>query len=67
MKKFLLGICSVLLAVFVGVLPVAAEDDLLTMAQNAGYPATADILPKSSIVVDADSGQILWGENVDLK
>lgn len=40
MKKFLLGIYSVLLAVFVGVLPVAAEDDLLTMAQNAGYPAT---------------------------
>lgn len=67
MKKFLLGICSVLLTVFVGVLPVAAEDDLLTMAQNAGYPATADILPKASIVVDADSGQILWGENVDLK
>ena len=67
MKKFLLGVCSLLLAVFVGALPVAAEDDLLTMAQNAGYPATADILPKSSIVVDADSGQILWGENVDLK
>ena len=67
MKKFLLGVCSLWLAVFVGALPVAAEDDLLTMAQNAGYPATADILPKSSIVVDADSGQILWGENVDLK
>ena len=67
MKKFLLGVCSLLLAVCVGVLPVAAEDDLLTMAQKAGYPATADILPKASIVVDADSGQILWGENVDLK
>ena len=45
MKKFLLGICSVLLAVFVGVLPVAAEDDLLTMAQNAGYPATEIFYP----------------------
>ena len=62
MKKFLLGICSVLLTVFVGVLPVAAEDDLLTMAQKAGYPATADMVPKASIVVDADSGQILWGK-----
>lgn len=67
MKKFLLGVCSLWLAVFVGALPVAAEDDLLTMAQNAGYPATADMVPKASIVVDADSGQILWGENVDLK
>ena len=67
MKKFLLGVCSLLLAVFVGALPVAAEDDLLTMAQKAGFPATADILPKASIVVDADTGQILWGENVDLK
>ena len=53
--------------VFVGALPVAAEEDLLTMAQKAGYPATADMVPKASIVVDADSGQILWGENVDLK
>ena len=44
MKKFLLGVCSLLLAVCVGALPVAAEDDLLTMAQKAGYPATANIV-----------------------
>ena len=67
MKKFLLGVCSVLLTVFVGIFPVAAEDDLLTMTQKAGYPATAEMLPKASIVLDADSGQVLWADNIDLK
>lgn len=47
--------------------PVLAEEDLLTMTQKAGYPATADMVPKASIVIDADSGQVLWNQNVDLK
>lgn len=67
MKKFLLSLSSILLVLFGGSWSVAAEEDLLTMAQKAGYPATADMLPKASIVIDADSGQVLWGENIDLK
>lgn len=67
MKKFLLGLCSLVLMLGMWSLPVAAEDDLLTMTQNAGYPATAEMLPKASIVIDADTGQLLWGQEVDLK
>ena len=67
MKKFLFGLCSVVLLLGTWSLSVAAEDDLLTMTQNAGYPATAEMLPKASIVIDADTGQLLWGQEIDLK
>ncbi|MGT2911209.1 serine hydrolase [Streptococcus cameli] len=67
MKKFFIVCLMVLLSLFTLGKPVLAEEDLLTMAQNAGYPATADMVPKASIVIDADTGQLLWGQEIDMK
>lgn len=66
MKKFLsLVLASSLLATTA--LGVRANDDLVKMAQAAGYPATAEIAPKSAILVDGDTGQVIWGHNIDLQ
>ena len=69
MKKVFLGFCSVLLCLGVWGLPVAADEheDLLSIAQQAGYPATEAMVPKSSIIIDGDSGQLLWADNIELK
>lgn len=67
MKKLLGGVL-VAAALMIGLAgPVAANDDLVRMAQEAGYPATAEIAPKSAIVIDAETGQILWGHDWDLQ
>lgn len=67
MKKILKVVCLFLVLFVFGALPVSANDDLVRMAQEAGYPATASIAPKSAIVIDADTGQILWGHDLDLQ
>lgn len=67
MKKFSIVCLVALLSLFTLGKPVLAEEDLLTLAQNAGYPATADMVPKASIVIDADTGQLLWGQEIDMK
>lgn len=40
--------------------------DIVTEAQNLGYSISAEQRPASFILVDANSGEILWGDNVDL-
>lgn len=65
MKKVLFVMGTVLWSLFVGTGLVSAQDDLLTMTQKAGYPATEAMVPKASIVLDAESGQVLWAENAD--
>lgn len=52
---------------FLPTIRAVADDDILSIAQNAGYPATADIAPKSAIVINADNGQIVWGQDIDLQ
>ncbi|WEV45767.1 DUF1958 domain-containing protein [Streptococcaceae bacterium ESL0687] len=39
--------------------------DLVKIAQDLGYKVTEDYKPKSSIVIDAKDGQILWQDNPD--
>ncbi|MFA9492660.1 serine hydrolase [Streptococcus sp. E17BB] len=46
---------------------VSANDDLVKMAQDLGYPATSAIAPKGAIVIEADTGQIIWGHDIDLQ
>lgn len=60
---------SLLVAVMLCLLPitVVANDELVKMAQEAGYPATAEMAPKSAIVINADNGQIIWGHAIDLQ
>ncbi|WP_430602913.1 D-alanyl-D-alanine carboxypeptidase [Enterococcus sp. DIV0724b] len=43
-----------------------AEEDLMEFAKKSGYPIKEGYRPKASIVIDADSGQILWEEQPDL-
>lgn len=45
---------------------IQAAEDSVGIAQEAGYPATADIAPKGAIVLNAENGQILWQENPDI-
>ncbi|MBO0441043.1 DUF1958 domain-containing protein [Candidatus Enterococcus ikei] len=43
-----------------------AEEDLMEFAKKSGYPIKEGYRPKASIVIDADSGQILWEDQPDL-
>ena len=45
--------------------PIAAETaDIVELTKNAGYEVNPDDKPKSSIVVDAYTGRILWQDNI---
>jgi D-alanyl-D-alanine carboxypeptidase len=44
-----------------------AQEDILTITQNAGYETSEAYRPKASIVISADTGQVLWEDNPDLK
>lgn len=43
-----------------------AQEDIMTLTQNAGYITNESYRPKASIVADAQTGQIIWSENPDL-
>lgn len=43
-----------------------AQEDLMEFAEKTGFPVKEAYRPKASIVIDADSGQILWEEQPDL-
>lgn len=66
MKKCCLLVLSFL--VFGLAMPsVQAADDITTITREAGYNVTPDIAPKASIVVNAENGQILWADHIDLQ
>lgn len=44
-----------------------ALGDILTMTQNNGYQTSEFYKPKSSVVISADTGQVLWEDNIDLQ
>lgn len=74
MKKrtVLLKMCLLILVVgyFSGLFTTAsayAQEDILTITQNAGYQTNELYKPKASIVIDAETGQVLWADNPDLK
>ena len=46
---------------------VHAQEDIVTLTQNAGYQTSEAYRPKASIVIDADTGSILWADNADLQ
>lgn len=71
-RTVLFTICSLLLALgsFSGIFTaskVYAEEDILTITQNAGYQTDEFYRPKASIVIEAQTGQVLWADNPDLK
>ena len=39
--------------------------DIMTITREAGYTVQDINRPKSSIVVDANTGDILWQDNID--
>ena len=64
MKKKLLGL---LLIASLTISPsLSFADQLGDIAQKAGYKeATETYRPKSSLLIDANSGDILWQDNID--
>lgn len=71
-KNVLLKICSLLLVTgyFSGLFTAVnayAQEDILTITQNAGYQTNEFYKPKASIVIEAQTGQVLWEDNPDLK
>lgn len=48
--------------------PVVAKagEDILTITRNAGYEVLDKNKPVSSIVIEADTGQILWEQDIDI-
>lgn len=70
-RNALLKICSLLLFIsyfssFAAVSSAYAQEDILTVTQNAGYQTSEFYKPKASIVIDAATGQVLWEDNADL-
>lgn len=64
MKKKLLALVTALLVTFQPA-TVWAED-LMTITHEAGYTEALEMnLPKASIVIDAKTGDILWGDQID--
>lgn len=71
-RKVLLKICSLILVLgyFSGIFTATsayAQEDILTITQNAGYQTNEFYKPKASIVIEAQTGQVLWEDNPDLK
>lgn len=71
-RKLLLKICSLVLTAsyFSGIFTAIrayAQEDILTITQNAGYQTNEFYKPKASIVIEAQTGQVLWEDNPDLK
>lgn len=64
MKKFLFLLVTLLCLL----LPwtVGADEDIMEIARQAGYKISETYRPKASLVLDADTGEILYGDNIDL-
>ena len=64
MKKKLLGL---FLVASLALAPsLSSADQLVDIAQKAGYKeATETYRPKSSLLIDANTGDILWQDNID--
>ena len=45
---------------------VTHAEDITAIAKKMGTTLKADGIPKAAIVVDADSGEILWSQQPDL-
>lgn len=65
MKKFVISCLSLLLGVFLSVPSLVLADELLDITRAAGYEVQDYNRPKSSIIIDAKTGDILWQDNVD--
>ncbi len=63
-KKKLLGL---FLVASLALAPsLSSADQLVDIAQKAGYKeATETYRPKSSLLIDANTGDILWQDNID--
>ena len=63
MKKKLLGL---LLVASLTISPsLSFADQLGDIAQKAGYKEATETYPKSSLLIDANTGDILWQDNID--
>lgn len=62
MKKSI--VCWIMLLLTMILLPVHA-DELMDITRAAGYEVSEVNRPKSTIVIDGNTGDILWQDNVD--
>ena len=64
MKKILI-LGTTLISLFAGFNTKIAADELLDITRKAGYDVKAYNRPKSSIIIDAKTGDIVWQDNID--
>lgn len=62
LKKYL---ASVVLILSFLLQPVAKADELMEITKAAGYEVKESNRPKSSIIIDANTGAVLWEDNAD--
>lgn len=53
------------IALFIKPMISLAQDDVMTLTREAGYEIDDSFRPKASIIIEAEEGQILWGDNID--
>lgn len=63
MVKKLIAVC--LIVVLTGWFLPVRGDELMDITRAAGYDVSDANRPASSIVIDAQTGAILWGDNID--
>lgn len=69
MKKIIsfLLVVTLMIANNINVYANNTTEELIALTENYGYDINPNNAPKTSIVIDAHSGQILWAQNPDLK
>ncbi|MGX7776059.1 serine hydrolase [Streptococcus pluranimalium] len=68
MKKwFPIVFVCLLLTFTTKVTSIEVSGDIVKVAKEAGYEVNPQNAPKSSIVIDAESGDILWEDQIDLE
>ncbi|WP_262368386.1 serine hydrolase, partial [Streptococcus pyogenes] len=48
------------------IMPVSHAEDIMDITRQAGYTISEVNRPKASIVVDANTSDILWQDNIDI-
>lgn len=65
-KRIILTIVSLLYFLMMPLVAHAEDEDIMDITRQAGYTVSEVNRPKSSIVIDANTSDILWQDNIDV-
>ena len=68
LMRVLIGMITSILLLFLPVTTFAEEEgpSIMTLVEQMGYEAYEVDRPESAVLIDANTGKYLWGENPDL-